>query len=73
MEELTKKYKKRKIGDKTEKYMEEFMTRYNIDYKQKGNIEKFIKYYNIFDTTKEEKSDFNEHGININGLDEEWL
>ena len=37
MEELTKKYKKRKINDKTEKYMEEFMKRYNIDYKQKEN------------------------------------
>ena len=73
MDELTKKYKKRKMDDKTDKYMEEFMKRYNIDYKQKENIEKFIKYYNIFDTKKEEKSDFNEHGININGLDEEWL
>ena len=47
------------------------MKRYNIDYKQKENIEKFIKYYNIFDTKKEEKSYFNEHGININGLDED--
>ena len=51
--------------------MEEFMKRYNIDYKQKENIEKFIKYCNIFDTKKEEKSDFNEHGININGLNED--
>ena len=32
-------------------------------------MEKLIKYYNIFDTKKEERSDFNEHGININGLD----
>ena len=50
------------------KYMK-FMKRYNISYKQKKEIEELIKIYNIFDTKKEEKSDFNEHGINITGLD----
>ena len=37
------------------------MKRYNIDYKQKENIEKLIKNYNIFDTKKEfNEKEFNE-------------
>ena len=45
MEEFTKKYKKEKIDDKTEKYIEEFIKRYNIDHKQKENRKTYKKLY----------------------------
>ena len=46
--------------------MEEFIKRYNIDYKQKENIEKLIKNYNIFDTKKEFNEKVKEYIENFN-------
>ena len=38
-----KEYKKRKLDDKMEKYMEEFIERYNINYRQKEKTETYKK------------------------------
>ena len=50
--------------------MEEFIKRYNIDYKQKENIKKLIKNYNIFDTKKEFNEKVKEYIENFNASEE---
>ena len=78
---LEKKFEKHKesefeeceeeLDEKTKKYMEQLMKKYNVDdnTRKKDDIENNVKDFNFDNKRKKEKSDFNEHDININGLD----
>ena len=60
------------LDEKTKKYMEQLMKKYNVDdnTRKKDDIENNVKDFN-FDNKRKKKSDFNEHDININGLDKD--
>ena len=61
------------LDEKTKKYMEQLMKKYNVDdnTRKKDDIENNVKDFNFDNKRKKEKSDFNEHDININGLDKD--